>query len=106
MDNALTDLNQGHTPGPWAAGETRYQRDMRTFQNVMAGEYNFVAAVSSDPQNREATGANARLIAASPDLLKALQDLVAAVETGPWVKEQQAPLDAALNAIARATGAA
>ena len=102
MDNALTDLKQGHTPGPWKAER------MGTDQLHIIAPKNgsVVAALKRHPVTRDFVEANARLIAASPVLLKALQDLVAAVETGPWVKEQQAPLDAALNAIARATGAA
>ena len=72
----------GFTPGPWEADDVFYQRDLRTWLNIRApnvtgdlGEF-FVAAVSSDPQHRETTAANARLIAAAPELYEAVETLV------------------------------
>ena len=48
--------------------------------------------------------ANARLIASAPDLLEALQSLVANLAEGDFISETR--IDAARAAIARATGEA
>lgn len=68
-----------HSPGPWEASDVRYNRDFRTCLNVMSeGGLRFVAAVSCDPHTDAAQlHANARLIAAAPELLEALQTMVA-----------------------------
>lgn len=67
-----------HTPGPWAVNETRYNRDYRTCLNVMTADgLLFVAAVSCDPHTDSAQmRANARLIAAAPELVEALRGLL------------------------------
>lgn len=66
----------GFTPGKWEADDVRYQRNFCTFVNVMA-PHGLVACVSSDPQHPETIAANARLIAASPTLLEALEGIAA-----------------------------
>ena len=105
-----------HTPGPWIArcddqteglkrgdngirfwsirGEGKYRGDMCT---VHAAEH--IGGVTIDERD-----ANARLIAAAPELLEALQGLVGkSTDTpGDWSREW----NAALAAIAKATGAA
>ncbi len=88
-----------HTPGPWRVGSssvggptitTTDKRstiaDIRTFGGVHCG----------GPQHPE-TDANARLIAAAPELLEALQDLVAEFGVCGLTEKARA-------AIARATG--
>ena len=67
MDNALTDLKQGHTPGPWQNngidlidGGPRFGASLFTTQ---VGE----------PISDDEMYANALLIAAAPDLLAALR---------------------------------
>lgn len=68
-----------HTLGPWSASDVRYNRDFRTCLNVMTKDgLRFVAAVSCDPSSdRQQLEANARLIAAAPDLLEALEEAYA-----------------------------
>lgn len=99
----------GFTPGKWEADDVRYQRDFRTFVNVMA-PHGLVACVSSDPQHPETTAANARLIAASPTLLEALEDMLSGWR---YIREQHGDLygvgwdrceQAARAAITLATG--
>lgn len=73
-------MNTKHTPGPWTAE----QRD-HTHMNIHAQGSHVAAVVryaTSDPGNRKFTrggsevgAANARLIAAAPDLLKALYQI-------------------------------
>lgn len=59
MDNALTDLKQGHTPGPW---EAEYGTDGY-----------FYVTHDDGLENRSNPVADARLIAAAPDMLRALE---------------------------------
>jgi hypothetical protein len=62
-----------HTPGPW-----RYQEGADKYTHIVrAGENRFVC---QQPQNDEGR-ANARLIAAAPDLLAALQEMVDCYES-------------------------
>ena len=57
-----------HTPGPW---RTRY---IKTLNPAIAAAESIVATVNSvNPQNPEERIANARLIAAAPDMLEALE---------------------------------
>lgn len=57
-----------HTPGPWKVDK----RERETL--ITAAAMPYVAAVSSSLHGQPGTGeANARLIAAAPDLLDALQ---------------------------------
>ena len=66
-----------HTPGPWA---------VRNKTEVFCGRKRVahVNAASKEPlnmkQDREVAEANARLIAAAPDLLEALKDALCALE--------------------------
>lgn len=104
-----------HTPGPWRVGSnsvggptitTADKRstiaDIRTCGGVHCG----------GPQHPETT-ANARLIAAAPDLLEALREMVAgdteAIEDAerigiPFPDEMLATYNKACAAIAKATG--
>jgi hypothetical protein len=91
-----------HTPGPWAFTEGR--KDMRQASAVhKAGDKEFlIAHVICENMNmaqRTEDIANARLMAASPDLLVALQGFLHA---DPDVFA--AELAAARAAIAKATG--
>lgn len=93
-----------HTPGPWEAhnGEvTTRQENGRSYRRIAAvQDYGIGSLVEVDE-------ANARLIAAAPDLLEALKDL------SDWGRTYTSPLDAnsphdlliaAINAITKATG--
>jgi len=82
-----------HTPGPWAqggamSGETR----------IYAADGGEVAvATRSDPKHRYAAEANARLIAAAPDLLAACEAMLAE-PSADW------PVDRIRELVARARG--
>src|SRR5690606_23383477 len=97
-----------HTPGPWELGEdgvwlgSVYSEDGLRIALVY-GEWDI-----DEPRPREEGEANARLIAATPDLLAALQSFVAAVEDDgepmPGAR-WHAECVAARAAIAKAAGA-
>lgn len=90
----------GHTPGPWfVGGETDHGEFL-----ICSDARPTICAV--DPGAREwCTHANARLIAAAPDLLDALQlilpDALASHVGGP---DTEARINAARAAITKATG--
>ena len=81
---ALSD----HTPGPWTIESTGY-RDQQTILDANGD----CATVK----------ANARLIAAAPSLLKALQDMVAGSYEGFAHNEGQATVERAQQAVEKAT---
>ncbi len=84
-----------HTPGPW----TPY-RD--------PGEYSAVGAATGDIAQEVRNEADARLIAAAPDLLRELRNLVSLLQTplnrGDIQIHGLATLNAASAAIAKAEG--
>ena len=112
-----------HTPGPWqVAGELDNLRVMSEIDDEKACDgLRRVALVTCGDFELADYGehaANARLIAAAPDLLAALQDAIAVGDAlGDWiartqtgskgahsvVKDARATLDNARAAIARAT---
>lgn len=68
------ETKQGHTPGPWHA-RPRPPQNINSEHNgdpftIASGEM-FVAAIKTHPESE----ANARLIAAAPELLEALEAL-------------------------------
>ena len=67
---AITEQRAAHTPGPWIRGARLL--DVCAGASVVAT----VACASSHPATEEQAHANARLIAAAPDLLEALMRLV------------------------------
>jgi hypothetical protein len=85
----------GHTPGPWIARE------------YFSGHWDVAADASGEKLAAVAkSGANARLIAAAPDMLEALRGIVRDMETAA---ENQVPIrykvpDYLRAAIAKATG--
>ena len=112
-----------HTPGPWTAN---FDHQQNACAHVRASNgYNEVATVfvaSEDgDQKRDENGcwpdqpvrdANARLIAAAPDMLAALQELLAVTPAvapaagmlAGIVERHRAAIDGARAAIAKATG--
>jgi len=97
-----------HTPGPWKIRriDGGYQINMATairnpgnYQTHHRVEMDFGLYREDGKQFREAE-ANARLIAASPDLLKVALMVLDAVDSG----DEMAVVDAAREAIAKATG--
>lgn len=83
-----------HTPGPWEATE------IGVIAPTITSHSNFYVAALIDPDNAE-DKANARLIAAEPDLLAACKAAL------PALREIEADAEATvLAAIARAEGGA
>ena len=71
MTTALTDLRQGHTPGEWEALEGALSDEHIL---ILSGDY-AIAKVYAEEEGMEAVNrANARLIAAAPDMLEALHE--------------------------------
>lgn len=101
----------GHTPGPWFTYDNRDLNDA-----IWIGPERFVSVAEVRMGADDVPGdleANARLIAAAPALLEALKGAIGALEfsrdyhTDLGNEEQaycQDRLDAALRAIAQATG--
>ena len=113
MDNALTDLKQGHTPGPWWTDAEWSESECGCAviaANTDAGPLpgnptrGMVAWASELLAHKaQECEANARLIAAAPELLAALQEVVNASH---GLTMPSSAYIAAERAIARATGAA
>lgn len=81
-----------HTPGPW-----KFYRDERYIESENAnlrGDYDHVCDFRTDLAGN-VNEANARLIAAAPDLLAALQAIHAGFMDGSikWAKKRQADSD-------------
>ncbi len=93
---------QTHTAGPWRAAKSGYIFGPDV-QVANVGDYKDRELL---PFNKERWDADARLIAAAPELLAALRELTIAAEASGWdVDADNAPiLNAARDAIARAEG--
>ena len=91
-----------HTPGDWMADVTGRSKRWRVYARVNDGPSYIVAVVHNGApgDTLDTERANARLIAAAPNLLAALQVVVAATPEG----RLDLALEAARAAIARATG--
>lgn len=96
-----------HTPGPWNYDRSGYSLYVNSGREL-------VTALSMDGKRLETSEANARLIAAAPDLLEALKEATSALEWR-WerVANRAAPVhetaiqeayNQARAAIAKATG--
>ena len=94
-----------HTPGPWTI-----EKSTRTDHHIIAGRRWIATASNHDfhptQKENERTIANARLIAAAPDLLAALVALVGEADLGEvdLDDDDRAKLEQARAAIAKATG--
>lgn len=103
-DSTATKTNVTRTPGPWYA-EWRHP-DLAVWGGPGGDDDTHVASIYGDGTIENAD-ANARLIAAAPDLLDALKAMVASYDglrdslTSPVVLEKLARADAA---IAKAEG--
>jgi hypothetical protein len=106
--------SERHTPGPWHIGESidEYQTGSESWNvpvwanHADPGDRIAAEALAKD---REQARANARLIAAAPELLEACKGLVRIADavryTAGLGKNQMARVDAARAAIAKATPA-
>ena len=95
-----------HTPGPWNYDRSGYSLYVNSGREL-------VTALSMDGKRLETSEANARLIAAAPDLLSALDDLARYADTCELFLRETHPgkadmlrkrVTAAIDAIAKATG--
>lgn len=89
-------MGVGHTPGPWKAinGKHSYADGTGTSEwRVEGGENEFVlAAIIGDVADvRKHAKANARLIAAAPDLLALLEEAVDALADGIETESEYEP---------------
>lgn len=90
----------GHTPGPWCAVDVDHAVAICTVDGHTVADVFAMA----DAECGVTTDANARLVAAAPDLLEALQEAHEALD---GVRPYTVGLMNAINsAIAKATGAA
>lgn len=88
-----------HTPGPWTV-----ESDQTT---VSMGGQCVIVAPAPDTASREECIANARLIAAAPELYRALRELIAEADDHPgWEghKSQTLGFEWARDAVKRAEG--
>lgn len=87
----------GFTPGPWHAEGPDQFGDF----NIHHERYRLaVAAVVSNMHPPEEVAANARLIAAAPDMFEALRNLLAATDPFRPIRGTDAELDARQKAVA------
>lgn len=100
---------QGHTPGPWKWGKGVEDDPTRCFvtQGIPGRAEFLIAEIQNGAPGDclETEVANAHLIAAAPDLLAALKDLVESLNNDLDDK-QAAAWDAGRAAIAKAEGQA
>lgn len=90
---------QTHTPGPWNRGYGNYVYRGSTQESLIAT----CMPRNGTLEELETAFANARLIAAAPDMLTALQRFSEAVKHGHY-PELQGIANDAFAAIAKATG--
>lgn len=90
-----------HTPGPWHVSDPRPYASTHCV-DVIGGLSLVAQCVPQSERNTEK--ANARLIAAAPDLLAALKGLLGDRTLAGMDKMEQEEIDAALAAIAKAEG--
>jgi len=97
-------MSAAHTPGPW-----KYSPPDDQVVDLFTPEYFFIEGPGADVHGHM-TLADARLIAAAPDLLAAcqslLRDMRAVDSAGTYGLELQVSMDQAYKAIAKATGSA
>ena len=100
-----------HTPGPWLIAESVVSRhaitNMRRIRSKNEGlEHGAVCDVYGIQDGSEAS-ANARLIAAAPDLLEALQGMIEVVSNTEYGEiDRKLAVKDARASIAKATGGA
>lgn len=99
-----------HTPGPWELSEAQYKDGFGTYRRVEQVEQfgDVVASVcirhAVNHTLNAAGDANARLIAAAPDLLEACQALIAHCDKNPPMGDSLWSVQQIRTAIAKATG--
>ena len=103
-------MNAKHTPGPWNIGSSdlpvsRMSIHCKGHKDSCHSTVALMVSRGAIGISHDEEFANARLIAAAPDLLKALEDCVAVMDRElAGLKVIQPELSAARAAIAKATG--
>lgn len=102
-------MDTKHTPGPWMttmSGRTKdggaHQHQIGTLEKTVA--YAWVPITGDKDQMFHEHNANARLIAAAPELLAALEDIIDDIKKGRTEWETNGTLKYANNAILKARG--
>lgn len=98
--------NAKHTPGPWRTKREGFST-IYVEAPIGGGWVQEIAACGPTNDGSAQQEANARLIAAAPELMEALQGLVAVLDRqlhSPHAAERASPLGRARAAIAKATG--
>ena len=88
-------MNAKHTPGPWIANDYMVNAEAGTICGPVGGSYY---------AKRDELAANARLIAAAPDLLKIAQAYRNHLRTAAHTEGQVATFEHISEVIAKATG--
>lgn len=101
-------MSAAHTPGPWPIERTGDGKRIIVGPGLIEGPHGYdIAEVYSDDCDPEEATANARLIAAAPELLEALEKLAAFADEVTGKVEPPLPaLARAWEAIAKARGEA
>ncbi len=94
-------MSAAYTPGPWAA-----KPSMLRAVCITSASGPVATTSSASHVSRDTNIANARLIAAAPELLAALNKLVRAIDRLPGSNSLDGLADEARAAIAKATGEA
>ena len=98
----MTDKDARHTPGPWKAVEAAYNPPGWLW--VQNGPGALLADVHQNVNiPLDARNANARLMAAAPELLEALQEIITAADGEGW-NQLDAGFTKARAAVAKALG--
>ena len=101
-ETTMTDSKEQHTPGPWKAVEAPY--NPAGWLWVQNGPGALLADVHKNPNiPLDARNANARLMAAAPELLEALQEIITAADGEGW-SQLDAGFTKARAAVAKALG--
>jgi hypothetical protein len=94
-----------HTPGPWHAVKYATRTEILARRKAQRKMTSIALVYGSDEDDSEQADANARLIAAAPELLEALQDVLCTLTMdAEWTKDCY-EVRKAEAAIAKATGA-
>jgi len=99
-------MNINHTPGPWVARIDNYGIDVIKNDDSAFGIVVFGSKIELQDANYpiEQAEANAKLIAAAPELLEALQDILSVARTFELLpKKWIEPLEKCELAIKKAT---
>lgn len=84
-------MSNKHTPGPWRVSDQCATIIKRDFRMIGSNEGELIANTAGHPNSGffpsdEEAIANARLIAAAPDLLEALQHIMRCIPIGGFVQ--------------------